>query len=122
DQVLAMTGDQWRDEVLAQGLIDEELAAAPGMLDMVVPTLRANYLLLARNPPPAGRVSCPLLVLGGAEDAGTPPGLLGLWADRTTAGCTTKMYSGGHFYYRDQLSDVCSEIREGARRKAGQSY
>ena len=122
DQVLAMTDDQWRDEVLAQGLIDEESAATPGMLDVVVPTLRANYLLLARNPPPTGRVSCPLLVLGGTEDAGVPPELLGLWGDRTTARSARRMYSGGHFYYREQLPDVCREIRDAADRKAERSY
>jgi surfactin synthase thioesterase subunit len=114
-QVLGMTGGQWRDEVLAQGLVDEELAAAPGMLDLVVPTLRANYLLLARHPPPTGRLSCPLLVIGGVADAEAPPELLNLWVGRTSADCTTKLYSGGHFYYRNQLPDVCRKILDTAR-------
>lgn len=114
DDVLRMTVSQWRDEILAHGLVDEELVAAPGMLDLVVPPLRATYLMLARHPPPTRRVSCPVLVIGGGADTEAPPELLDGWAARTSGGCTTEVYSGGHFYYRSQLSDVCQKIRHTA--------
>lgn len=109
-EVLGRTDEQWRAEVLAQGIVDEEMIDARRVLDFVVPRLRADCLMVARYRPSAERVSCPLLAIGGNADVLAPPGLLARWAAHTSRDFLTKRYSGGHFYYRDQLPSVCREI------------
>ncbi|WP_184778428.1 thioesterase II family protein [Amycolatopsis jiangsuensis] len=109
-EVLGRTGEQWRAEVLAQGIVDEEMLDSPRVLDFVVSRLRANCLLAARYRPSAERVSCPLLAIGGDADALAPPELLARWAAHTSRDFLSKTYSGGHFYYRDQLPSVCREV------------
>ena len=102
EQVLGMDRAAWQAE-LSGNEFDEQLMSQPEVLDMVIPVLRADYLLLSRHNQASGVVSCPVLAMGGDQDPWVTPRHLAAWAELTTGECATAVLPGGHFYYRDQL-------------------
>jgi surfactin synthase thioesterase subunit len=110
DQVLGMDREAWQAE-LSSSEFDQRLMARPEVLDLVIPVLRADYLLLSQHDKPGGVVSCPVLAIGGDEDPWATPRHLAAWADLTTGECTTAVLPGGHFYYRDQLGTFSGLIQ-----------
>ncbi len=95
-------------------VLDRRYGAIPPMLRedaqmraLYLPILRADTTMLERYPYAPGRpLGCPVLAYGGIEDAETSAATLGAWADVTSAGCTTALLPGGHFFLgpsRDRL-------------------
>ncbi|KUN27790.1 hypothetical protein AQJ11_14320 [Streptomyces corchorusii] len=109
-QVLAMTDAQWIQEITRYSTFDPELLDDSAVLDLIVPVLRADYLMLARHAPEPRAVSCPLLAIGGADDAWVRAEHLESWAAYTAADLTTRTLPGGHFYFRDDLTRVIELI------------
>lgn len=109
-QVLAMSDAQWLQEITRYSPLDPELLLDPAVLDLIVPVLRADYLMLARHVPGRLPLSCPLLAIGGADDAWVDAGHLETWSECTTAGLITRTLPGGHFYFRDGLTRVTELI------------
>jgi surfactin synthase thioesterase subunit len=82
------------------GGIPPEVLADPALKTIVARNLRADYQILhsyAWQPGP--RVPVPVVVFGGMDDGITPEGFQA-WQDHTTEGLTTRMFPGGHFYFR----------------------
>ncbi|HEX9337032.1 MAG TPA: alpha/beta fold hydrolase, partial [Pseudonocardiaceae bacterium] len=103
-KIVAMDREAWRAEVSGYDFGDDRLLAQPNLLDMVIPLLRADFLLLSRHTESSGVVSCPLLAIGGDRDPWVTPRELAAWGELTTGECATAVMPGGHFYYRDQLA------------------
>jgi surfactin synthase thioesterase subunit len=83
-----------------QVLDDAELMA------LILPVLRADFLLCGRyayraRPP----LSCPLHVLGGAEDKATQAQLMA-WQAETEANFSLDMLAGGHFFIHEHEAKV----------------
>ncbi|MFF9479378.1 thioesterase II family protein [Streptomyces sp. NPDC014733] len=111
-QVLAMTDAQWLAELTRFSSYDPRLLEDPDVLDLIVPVLRADYLMLARHVPENRRVSCPVVAVGGADDTWVGAGHLAAWGRWTAAGLTTRTLPGGHFYYRDGLTALTGLIHD----------
>lgn len=109
--VLAMSRDDWLAEVATGGNVEpgQELGE---IADLLVPALRADYLMLAGYQPGGHRrVSCPLLALGGSGDPWvTRDHLLG-WRAWTTGPASARLFPGGHFYYRDRQAEFGRVVR-----------
>ena len=110
-QIVAMDRDAWRRELINNGFGEEDLLTQPDVLDVVVPVLRSDYLLLARHNHPGGVVNAPMLAIGGDRDQWVTKEHLLAWAGLTRGGCTTALLPGGHFYYRTQIADFVRWIR-----------
>lgn len=110
DTIAAMGAQDWESELRAQGMLDAETLALPGFLDRIVPTLSADYLLLASYRDSGGTVTCPLYAICGAADPHATPAELARWGDRTTSRFRLSVFPGGHFYYQTQLESVCQSI------------
>lgn len=104
EQVLAMDTEAWQAELATTGFGEDHLMTQPDVLNLVIPVLRADYLLLSRHTEPTGIVSSPILAMGGDQDPRVSPKHLAAWADMTNGECATAVLPGGHFYYRDQLA------------------
>lgn len=111
--VLAMSRDDWISEVASGGHVDVSDAELADVADLMIPVLRADYLLLARYAP-AGRrpVRAGLLALGGRDDPWVTSAHLAGWSRWTTGSFGSRMVDGGHFYYRDRLAVFGRSIRE----------
>jgi surfactin synthase thioesterase subunit len=111
--VLAMSRDDWLAEVASGGHLDVSDAELADVADLMIPVLRADYLLLARYAP-AGRrpIRAGLLALGGRDDPWVTPAQLAGWGRWTTGAFGSRVFDGGHFYYRDRLEAFGRAIRE----------
>jgi medium-chain acyl-[acyl-carrier-protein] hydrolase len=105
-EVLAMTREDWLREIAVGGTERADL------VDLMIPVLRADYLMLARYRPLAREpVAAPLLAIGGAADPWVTRDYLDAWRGWTANRCTITALPGGHFYYAATLPDSCRAIR-----------
>lgn len=100
-----------RDWTPPPPLTKEELLARLDGDETMAPVLRADtelyrrYLYEEGDPLPV-----PVCALGGAEDTVTRE-QLEEWREQTTAEFEVAVWPGGHFYYRDVLSDFLGRLR-----------
>ncbi len=81
----------------------------PSWLAAVVPALRADLRMLRSLVlEPCDPLECPLLAIGGVDDAFvTAAGLAG-WGKVTTGALTTQQFRGGHFFLYQDFNSVQS--------------
>jgi medium-chain acyl-[acyl-carrier-protein] hydrolase len=106
EALLSVAATRWNDP--AAKALDRELA------DFFLPTLRADLRLLESRtaPQPASPLDCPLLVLGGASDAAVPIEKLVPWRRQTSGAFRLRLFTGGHFYLREDRVRVLAALRE----------
>ncbi len=77
-------------------------------------TIRADLMVFDsfRNDCKAPVLTCPLFVLGGADDPQVSRADLAGWSRQTTGKCTTRIFSGKHFYLRRQEGPLRSFIQK----------
>lgn len=57
------------------------------------------------------KVDCPITALGGSEDTFAPPAAIEEWADLTSAGFSSHILPGGHFYPAQNLNKLVAIIQ-----------
>ncbi len=69
------------------------------LMDLVLPTLRADFTLSETyQAPAAARVAMPITAFAGADDVDAPPALVEGWREHTTAGFSLHVLPGDHFF------------------------
>ncbi|MFE1599072.1 thioesterase II family protein [Methylobacterium sp. ID0610] len=97
-----------------------EIFAQPDLLALVLPVLRADYALVAGYAPPAlPPLAVPATLLGGTEDAETPPADLVAWADGLAGSVAVEFWPGGHFFIRPNEARLAALLRAAIRTAAG---
>ncbi|GAA2642806.1 thioesterase II family protein [Streptomyces vastus] len=110
-KVLSMGREEWLAEI-AEGVVAMgPPAEAEEFAELVIPVMRADYLMLARYRPRHGPLSVPLLALGGVDDPWVTDDHLAAWQAWTVGDFGRRTLPGGHFYYREQLAEFCGAIR-----------
>jgi pyochelin biosynthesis protein PchC len=90
---------------------DPRLLADAELVAMVLPAVRADYRAIETyRHSPGGRVRCPVVVLTGDADPHTTLDEAHAWGEHTTAGCTVRVFPGGHFFLADVLPDVVRAV------------
>ncbi|MFF6909603.1 thioesterase II family protein [Streptomyces sp. NPDC012389] len=93
--------DRLWDDVCSLGGTDEQLLRLPGVREMALPALRADYRLVGTYRPPPGRdLSVPVSVCYGTEDPEVDAEDAAAWAAATSADTELVRFPGGHFYLR----------------------
>ncbi|MBZ4321255.1 thioesterase II family protein [Streptomyces huiliensis] len=104
--------DEWLvRRVLAMGGTPAGLLEDPEMRELFLGAIRTDMRLLRDYAPAFGRLSVPLLALGGTEDDVTES-RLAAWQDHFTAPIRVRMFSGGHFYLRQHREDVLAAVQD----------
>jgi medium-chain acyl-[acyl-carrier-protein] hydrolase len=86
------------------------------LMAALLPTLRADLTLVESCRPAAGdRLSCPITVFGGADDA-IDDAALRAWSEFTDESFRVRMFPGGHFYFSEEVEAVIEEIVDNMRR------
>lgn len=95
------------------GAIPPVIREDPQMRALYLPILRADTTMLETYRHQEGRLlDCPILAFGGADDPETSADALSAWSKQTTAGCSTTLFPGGHFFLqpeRDRLLRLLSD-------------
>jgi surfactin synthase thioesterase subunit len=96
------------------GGVAPELFDNPDLLALTLPMLRADFRLcrsyVYRPDEPPLRI--PLSVMGGTSDTVTPAGELKAWSDHARRFVGLRLFSGGHFFIRDDVPGVVAALVE----------
>jgi surfactin synthase thioesterase subunit len=96
---------------MAEGT-DEEILADRDLLDLLLPTLRADLQAGASYPyterPP---LDLPVLAIGGEQDPLARPDEVRAWSEHTAADFEVRIYPGGHFFLQD-APGLLDQLRE----------
>jgi medium-chain acyl-[acyl-carrier-protein] hydrolase len=113
--------DAFLRELRLLGGVPEDAFASPELLRLMLPTLRADFEVLATYEPAArGALNCPITVYGGTADACVPTADLADWGLHSRATTTVVTLPGDHFFpWQDTpgfLSSLCCHLQTEAYR------
>lgn len=98
-------------ELLALGGTPAELLDDDDLMDVMLPTMRADFSVLEtyeyRPEPP---LAVPMTVFGGTADPLVPPTALRDWRHQSTAGSRLRLLPGGHFFLHPAAADLLTDI------------
>lgn len=101
-------------EIERLGGTPSEVFAEPELLQLVLPILRGDMRLIETYLPaskPGSPLSCPILAMGGIDDADVTRDELAAWQQMTSAAFELRMYPGDHFFLNEHARDVVATIR-----------
>ncbi|MEU8571268.1 alpha/beta fold hydrolase [Streptomyces pathocidini] len=101
-------------QVVADGYLPAELLAAPDVLEMVAPALRADYRATHEHLTGGVRwtpVAAPILTIRGTEDRTVAEEDVAAWSGLTTGGHTTALIAAGHNLLRDRPAELADALR-----------
>ncbi|MFJ9817507.1 amino acid adenylation domain-containing protein [Streptomyces sp. NPDC101151] len=98
--------------VLARfGGVDPAVFDEPELLELVLPTLRADVAIAETyRHVPGPPLACPLVVYGSQDDPGTTPSALAGWRETTTGPVETFLFPGGHFHFNDNPEPFAADL------------
>lgn len=89
-----------------------EVLENPELVELLLPTLRADFALSESFTAPADRkLHCPVVAIAGKDDAEVDHEELSAWRDSTTGPFRYRLFDGGHFYLADGAPEVLAEVR-----------
>jgi surfactin synthase thioesterase subunit len=96
--------------------IPDEVLAEKELLQLVLPALRADILVLETHTcQPEPPLDCPISCFGGEEDRHVSREDLEAWAAHTRAGSTVRVFPGRHFFIDSAREAVWRAVREDLR-------
>ncbi len=94
------------------GGLPAEVLATPELVEMMLPTLRADFAVLeGHRPGSVAPLPVTIVALGGADDPCAAPDHLRPWQDYTARPLRMRHFPGGHFYLDTRLDDVLALLR-----------
>jgi surfactin synthase thioesterase subunit len=102
---------QFVDELRSLGGVAEAVLQSPEIMEMILPTLRADFSLCEDYRYSPGKLlDCPIRVLGGKEDKKIAHADLAAWSEETSASCSVRLFDGGHFFLHNSHSAIVNYI------------
>ncbi|CAN5863209.1 hypothetical protein BH10ACT9_BH10ACT9_08630 [soil metagenome] len=93
------------------GGTDPRLLADADFIDMLLPSLRADYRAWNRYVRDAdAQINADIHVLGGQQDHRVQREPLQQWNNHTTGRFTFEMFDGGHFYLNDHIDTLARQV------------
>ncbi len=83
--------------VIGYGGVPPQLLAHAELVEIVLGAVRADLALVETTPLDAETLGCPVVALGGRQDASVPVDVLGAWQSVTHGPFRVATYTGGHF-------------------------
>lgn len=100
------------ERLKAIGGLPDEICAEPELLELLLPTVRADFAVCEtyayRAQPP---LRCPVTAFAGADDREVPPARMDPWQRETDGGFTRHVLPGGHFFLRSAEADLLALLR-----------
>lgn len=93
------------------GAIDKRIFRVRNFKELYLPVIRNDFRITeAYCSDPEQKVKCPISVYGGTEDIIARPEYLYKWKEFTEKDISVRMMSGEHFFIRQHLEEICSDI------------
>lgn len=98
---------EFRAELVRLGGIEPEIAGDERAMTALLPIVRADFRLWERHRVlPGDRLDCDITVLLGDADVRTPQDSVEEWREYTNNRFDVRVFPGGHFYFRELLTEV----------------
>jgi medium-chain acyl-[acyl-carrier-protein] hydrolase len=113
----ALPDEAFLAEMRALNGTPEELLRNPEMMELLLPTLRADFAVCETYTyTPEPPLDCPIHVFGGDADRDVSIAALEPWREETTAGCHIHVFPGDHFFIHSLRRDVLRRLSAGLER------
>ncbi|WP_141925440.1 thioesterase II family protein [Haloactinospora alba] len=103
--------EELREAVQGRGGLPEALVDAPGLIEFLLPLLRADFALWEgyrhRSRP---RLPCPVTTLRGDADHVVDAEAVAPWREHTSAGSADVVVDGGHYFINDVSEDTARTL------------
>jgi surfactin synthase thioesterase subunit len=97
---------------------DASLMANDELMRATLPALRADFQAAETyRCAPGVTIGCSVTVLTGAADPKTTIAEANAWAGHTTGTCTTHVFSGGHFFLTEHVTEITGLLRDHFQRQ-----
>ncbi|MEY4576546.1 MAG: hypothetical protein RL701_1249 [Pseudomonadota bacterium] len=104
--------DEFVEEIRKMGGTPQQVLAAPRLLNLLLPRLRADFTLTETYAYEAGAIlDCPISLLHGTADQTVRWEAVERWSDMTTASCAHHTLDAGHFFLHTHKSEVLTIVR-----------
>jgi medium-chain acyl-[acyl-carrier-protein] hydrolase len=101
------------EELKRRGGISNVVQENHELLNMVLPTVRADFALCENYTYTPGKIlGCPLSIFGGTADPNIPEHNLAAWSTETTSSCNVRMFVGDHFFIHTCQTEVVRAVVE----------
>ncbi|MFI0982386.1 thioesterase II family protein [Streptomyces sp. NPDC021093] len=98
-------------EVLQLGGTDSALLEDPGLRELVLPAIRADFGVVARYPArPGVTLHCPVAAYVGDSDPAVDVESVRAWEQIAPKGFDMRVMPGGHFYLAEREAELISDI------------
>jgi medium-chain acyl-[acyl-carrier-protein] hydrolase len=115
-RVSGLPDDEFLAEVGRLNGMPAEVLNEPDLLDMLLPTLRADYELAETyHQLPGDRLDCPVVAYMSTADPEVEYTEVLAWREGTTGEFTMRVFRGDHFYLKGGRPDVLNALREDLR-------
>ncbi|MER6786899.1 alpha/beta fold hydrolase [Streptomyces sp. NPDC000658] len=105
-----MPDDEFLERVAGFGGLPPECTENSELLELVLPTLRADFAVVNGYTDDGARVDVPVVAYGGTSDPLVGGGVLDAWAGRTDAFLGHLGFPGGHFYLYEHGVSVAADL------------
>jgi medium-chain acyl-[acyl-carrier-protein] hydrolase len=110
-KVYLLPDDQLADAVIRLGGLPTDIANSSGLMDFLIPVLRADFTISQTYTFRAGeRLGCGITAFGGTEDSDITLKDLYDWKEQTSDRFEVQRFSGGHFYLNHCQNEVARTI------------
>ena len=93
--------------------IPEAALAHPELIELMLPTLRADFTVYETyRYTDAPVLGCPITAFGGREDPRVPRSALEAWSAQTTGRFDLRMFDGDHFFLNTARAELLRSIAE----------
>ena len=104
---------EWRRELQELGGTPPQVLAAPGLLDIMLPTLRADFRAMEGSHVDAHlQLDCPLTLIAADQDDVAPVAGVWQWSRHSSGTCRHVLLHGDHFSVLRQDGRLLDEIRD----------
>jgi len=110
--VLGMTRDELVEMLRDLGGTPEWLLADPGVLEMILPAVRADFSVKETyRYLPEAPLHTPITVLASTDDPRAVEQTQALWSEQTLGACRVHTFEGGHFAVFEQQETTFGHLR-----------
>lgn len=108
---LSCSRERFVEKLRALGGTPDEVLQDAGLLDVLLPMLRADFHLSdTYRPRNRAPLRTPIIAFGGSDDASAPVDTLGGWSAQTCREARVELFAGGHFFLDAHGASVVASL------------
>ena len=99
------------EEIVRMDGMDPVLLANAEWMSLLLPIMRADFAVCeTHTQAPGSPLDCPIVAFGGDRDHNVAPSQLDPWRAETSGSFRVRVFSGGHFYFKQVWPEFAREL------------